>query len=185
MKSLADILPDSLSKEAEDVVNSIDEVAKIADDKIDNAIKELQDGLNKSLDEASDITEEGVTKGKNTSQQTATDPPDITTSISFTNGLVKNPKSIWGKSAEDIKKSFQEAGYEAEIKKSTQGSKLSQQVRIKGHPEISNIQVHPGGGRHGGAYYKISTSTQGKIKVVDPSTYKATPGEKAKIINFE
>jgi hypothetical protein len=47
-----------------------------------------------------------------------------------------------------------------------------------------NIQVHPGGGMHEGAYYKISTSTVGKIKVVDPKTYKATPGEKAKIINY-
>ena len=71
------------------------------------------------------------------------------------------------------------------MKKSTQGSKLSTQIRIQGHPEISNIQVHPGGGRHGGAYYKISTTSGlGKVKVVDPATYIATPGEKAIIVNY-
>ena len=53
---------------------------------------------------------------------------------------------------------------------------------MKGHPEISQVQIHPGGGRHGGSYYKISTTTQGTIKVVDSSTYKPSVGEKAKII---
>ena len=96
--------------------------------------------------------------------------------------FLENPKSIWGKSSDEIAEAFREEGYEAVIEQSTKGSKKSVQVRITGHPEITNIQVHPGGGRHEGAYYKISTSTQGKIKVVDPATYKPTPGEKAKII---
>ena len=56
------------------------------------------------------------------------------------------------------------------------------QIQIKGHKDIQNIQVHPGGGRHGGAYYKISTSSKGIIKVVDKATYVAAPGEKATII---
>lgn len=42
--------------------------------------------------------------------------------------------------------------------------------------------MHLGGGRHGGAYYKVSTSKEGIVKVVDKSTYKAMPGEKATII---
>ncbi len=98
------------------------------------------------------------------------------------NNLLKAPKKIWGKSADDIAKEFREAGYEATIEQSTKGSKLSTQIRIKGHPEITNIQVHPGGGRHVGSYYKISTSTQGIIKVVDKTTYVASKGEKATII---
>jgi hypothetical protein len=98
--------------------------------------------------------------------------------------LIENPKSIWGKSAEDIAQQFKDAGYEVILEKSTKGSKLSTQIRIQGHPKIANIQVHPGGGRHGGSYYKISTSTQGTIKIVDPITYKPTPGEKATIINI-
>ncbi|MCX8728745.1 MULTISPECIES: hypothetical protein [unclassified Gilliamella] len=44
-------------------------------------------------------------------------------------------------------------------------------------------RFHPGGGRHGGSYYKVSTTTQGTIKVVNPKTYKPNAGEKATIIN--
>ena len=62
------------------------------------------------------------------------------------------------------------------------GSKLSKQIRLQKHSTITNIQVHPGGGRHGGSYYKISTSTKGIIKVVDRATYVPTLGEKATII---
>jgi hypothetical protein len=40
-------------------------------------------------------------------------------------------------------------------------------------------QVHPGGGRHGGGYYKISTSQHGTLKVVDKKTYKAMSDEDA------
>ncbi len=98
---------------------------------------------------------------------------------------MKNPKSIWGRSANEIAAEFNRAGYKATIQKSTKGSKLSIQIRIQGHPQITNIQVHPGGGRHGGAYYKISTSTQGKIKVVERQTYLATPGENTTIIYID
>jgi len=100
----------------------------------------------------------------------------------FVNELLDDPKSIWGKSPEEIQKAFQEAGYEAVIEPSTKGSRRSVQIRIKGHRAVSNIQVHPGGGRHGGAYYKISTNIKGKIKVVDRTTYKPTAGEKVDII---
>lgn len=65
MKSVAAMLPGSLGKKADDAVNSIDEVARIADGKIDEAVRELQDGLNKSLDEAVDFEKKGATKSKN------------------------------------------------------------------------------------------------------------------------
>lgn len=80
-----------------------------------------------------------------------------------------------GKSAEDIAQMFNDAGYEAIVEQSTKGSQLSKQVRIKGH-NINNIQVHPGGGTHGGAYYKISTSNQGVIKVAEKATYHNNRG---------
>lgn len=67
---LADRLPGAAGKQAQETVASIDEVAKIADEKIDEAVKELQDGLNKSLDEGVDFERKGATKTKNTRQQT-------------------------------------------------------------------------------------------------------------------
>jgi RHS repeat-associated protein len=89
--------------------------------------------------------------------------------------FLTNPKLIWDKKPEDIAKMFNDAGYEAIIEKSSKGSKLSEQIRIKGHI-INNIQVHPGG-THGGKYYKISTSNQGIIKVADKATYYNNRGQ--------
>ncbi|MBM7114813.1 hypothetical protein [Archangium primigenium] len=97
------------------------------------------------------------------------------------NQLLVKPKSIWGKGPEQIADVFRKAGYEVAIEPSTKGSKLSKQIRIKKF-DIQNIQVHPGGGRHGGSYYKISSSSRRVLKVVDRATYVPTLGEKAIII---
>jgi hypothetical protein len=77
---------------------------------------------------------------------------------------------------------FRRAGYKASVRQSSRGSGLARIVEIQGHKEISQIQVHPGGGRHGGAYVKISTN-HGTLKVVDSSTYEPTPGERANIVD--
>ena len=106
-------------------------------------------------------------------------------SRAFVGKLLSKPASIWGKGPDEIAEAFRKAGFEAVIEPSTKGSRLSKQIRIKGHPEIANIQVHPGGGRHGGSYYKISTSTKGKLKIVDRKTYVPLLGEKATIIHAD
>jgi hypothetical protein len=92
------------------------------------------------------------------------------------------PKAIWGKAPDQIAGVFRKAGCDVVVEQSKKGSKLSMQIRVKGHKDIQNIQVHPGGGRHGGAYYKISSSSKGVIKVVDKATYVATKGERATLI---
>ena len=43
------------------------------------------------------------------------------------------------------------------------------------------VAYHPGGGRHVGSYYKLSSAKYGKIKVVGPD-YIPIPGDSAKII---
>ena len=45
-----------------------------------------------------------------------------------------------------------------------------------------SIFYHPGGGKHGGSYYGISSGATGKIKVVNPETYIPLKGDKATII---
>ncbi len=92
-----------------------------------------------------------------------------------------NPQSIWGLSAVRIAEHFNNAGYKATVRQSTQGSGKALIVKIEGHKTITQIQVHPGGGRHGGEYYKISTTDKGKIKIVNPKTYNKT-NEKATIL---
>ena len=104
-------------------------------------------------------------------------------SVNVANDFTKSPQSIWGRSTDDIVKDFQASGYQVNVRQSTRGSGQATIIEVKGHPEISQIQYHPGGGRHGGSYYKVSTTTQGTIKVVDPGSYKPSPGEKATIIN--
>uniref|UniRef100_UPI0019341E3F hypothetical protein n=1 Tax=Gilliamella sp. ESL0250 TaxID=2705036 RepID=UPI0019341E3F len=99
------------------------------------------------------------------------------------NDFTHSPQSIWGRSVEDLVGDFRAAGYQVNVRQSSRGSGQAVIIEVKGHPEISQIQIHPGGGRHGGSYYKVSTTTQGTIKVVDPSTYKPSAGEKAKIFN--
>lgn len=98
--------------------------------------------------------------------------------------VLTKPESLWGRSAKEIAAAFTEAGYGATVRQSTRGSARAQIIQVSGHPQITQIQVHPGGGRHGGAYYKISTNTEGKVKVVNPDTYKPTPGEKVRVVPF-
>ncbi|MBM2618265.1 hypothetical protein JIG36_22145 [Actinoplanes sp. LDG1-06] len=97
--------------------------------------------------------------------------PESGTGADFVDNIVSNPQSLNGRSAQDIADQFEAAGYRAHVEQSTKRgtSQRAQQVRIEGHPEITNIQVHPGGGRHtpdGSPYWKISTSTQGKTWVI-------------------
>lgn len=98
--------------------------------------------------------------------------------------ILTEPESLWGRSADEIATTIKEAGFDAKVRQSTRGSARAQIVEVSRHPEITQIQVHPGGGRHEGAYYKVSTNTKGKIKVVDPDTYKPAPEEKVRIVPF-
>jgi hypothetical protein len=107
----------------------------------------------------------------------------------FVDNLVGNPQSIAGRSAEDIAGQFTAAGYPAHVEQSTKKgtSQRAQQVRIEGHPEIANIQVHPGGGRHtpeGSPYWKISTSTQGKTWVV-PADFRGADELGGNVVRYD
>ena len=99
-----------------------------------------------------------------------------------TKAITNDPLSIWGKSASDVASIFEQEGYKTVTRQSTKGSMKATIIEVHGHSKISQIQIHPGGGRHSGQYYKISTSDEGIIKVVDKNTYKGSPEERAKII---
>lgn len=81
--------------------------------------------------------------------------------------IIDEPAHLWGKSVDEIAGAFEKGGFTATVRQSTRGSGRAQIVQIEGNPQITQIQVHPGGGRHLGRYIKISTSTHGKIRVVD------------------
>ncbi|WP_203839514.1 hypothetical protein [Winogradskya humida] len=107
----------------------------------------------------------------------------------FVDNITTDPKSVVGKSAEDIAGQFNDAGYHATVvqtfKKGTSGNAV--QVRVEDHPEITNIQVHPGGGRHtppGSPYWKISTNTSGK-KWVIPENFRGADSLGGEAIRYD
>lgn len=93
-----------------------------------------------------------------------------------------------GKSAEEIADVLRNPGYDVTIKNSTRSRSGAQIIQINnpgGGKNISQVQVSPGGGRHGSnPYVKISTTDQGIIKIVDgiENTYKTDGKETATII---
>ena len=99
-----------------------------------------------------------------------------------------NPSTFSGKSAEEIADVLRNSGYDVTIKNSTRSRSGAQIIQINnsgGGKNISQVQVSPGGGRHGSnPYVKISTTDQGIIKIVDgiEGTYKTDGKETATII---
>ena len=112
----------------------------------------------------------------------------------FKNGVVKikdleeNPNVFNGKSVEEIAQALKNEGYDVTIKASTRSRSGAQIIKISNLGDgknISQVQVSPGGGRHGSSpYVKISTNDQGIIKIVNgPQSLYITDGnETAKII---
>ena len=89
--------------------------------------------------------------------------------------FVEDPKSLWGKSADEVADILGEGWT-----KGSYGSKKTGWKFIKGDKMVA---YHPAGGRHVGSYYKLSSSTIGKIKVVGLD-YVPLPGDKAIIIHM-
>ena len=102
--------------------------------------------------------------------------------------LKANPSVFSGKSADEIAQTLTDAGYDVTIQKSARSKSGAQIIKINnpgGGKNISQVQVSPGGGRHGGnPYVKISTTDQGIIKIVNgsESLYKTDGKETATII---
>jgi len=97
--------------------------------------------------------------------------------------MVAQPKLLWGRNAEQIAAILTAEGYQVAVRQSTRGSGNATIIKVGGHKQVTQIQVHAGGGRHGGAYYKISTSTQGRVWVVNPATFRADPNQKGTIVS--
>ncbi len=104
------------------------------------------------------------------------------------NMLKSNPGMFSGKSADEIATMMVKSGYIVTVQKSTKFSSGAVIIKVNNTGSgrnITQVQVSPGGGRHGGnPYVKISTSDQGIIKIVQgsSSTYKTDGKETATII---
>lgn len=74
-------------------------------------------------------------------------------------------------------KRFQAAGYQVKVRQSIRGLGQEVIIEVKGHPEISQIPIYERGGRHDGSNYKVLTTIQGSIKVVDAKTNNSSVGK--------
>jgi filamentous hemagglutinin len=102
--------------------------------------------------------------------------------------IKSNPSAFKGKSTDDIAQMLRDNGYDVTIRDSSRSSSGAKIIQVNNHgndKNITQVQVSPGGGRHGNnPYVKISTSDEGIIKVVDGSlnNYLTDGAEKATII---
>ena len=95
----------------------------------------------------------------------------------FENGRVTkesitgNLSSFSGKSCDEIADVLRNQGYDVTVRNSTKSSSGAQIIQIGNTGNgrnITQVQVSPGGGRHGlSPYIKISTSDQGIFKIVN------------------
>lgn len=99
-----------------------------------------------------------------------------------------DPSVFNGKSVDEIAQVLRESGYDVTVKASTRSRSGAQIIKINNPgsgKNISQVQVSPGGGRHGSSpYVKISTTDQGIIKIIEgpESLYKTDGKETATII---
>jgi hypothetical protein len=107
----------------------------------------------------------------------------------FVDQIATRPLSVKGKSAQELADQFNAAGYNAypeqTLKPGTSGKAV--QVRVFGHPVITNIEVHPGGGRHtpeGSPYWRISMNVNGKIWVV-PGDFRGTGRLTGQVVRYD
>ncbi|BBH71838.1 hypothetical protein ACTI_85230 [Actinoplanes sp. OR16] len=107
----------------------------------------------------------------------------------FVDAIISNPRSLVGQSAEAISEKFNAAGYSSYVQQSTKKgtSGKAVHVRVKDHPEITLIQVHPGGGRHtpeGSPYWKISTNTVGRVWVI-PHDFRGVENLVGSVVRYD
>lgn len=102
--------------------------------------------------------------------------------------IKSNPSAFSGKNVDEIAKLLKSQGNDVTVKASTKSRSGAQIIKINNPGNgrnITQLQVSPGGGRHGeNPYIKISTSDQGIIKIVNgiKNTYKTDGKENATII---
>lgn len=104
-------------------------------------------------------------------------------------GIAAHREEFMNKSVEQIADMLRQNGYEFNLRGSTHSGSTAQVFEIinpSRERNIKQLQVSPdGSSRHGSIpYVKISTSNEGKIKVINgtPETYQTAGNERARLI---
>ena len=131
------------------------------------------------------------TKGERNAGGSSTPPLFDNGHVTY-EGIAAHREKFMGKSVDQIAEMLKENGYEFNIRPSKNREKTGSTAKIieitnaSKDRNIKQVQVSPdGSSRHGNIpYVKISTSNEGKIKVIDGTSEKYVPGdnEKANLI---
>lgn len=115
--------------------------------------------------------------------------PEGQAARTFVDQITTSPLTVKGKSAQQLADQFTAAGYtaypEQTRKAGTSGNAV--QVRVSGHPMITNIEVHPGGGRHtpeGSPYWRISMNENGRIWVI-PGDFRGADMLRGQVVRYD
>ncbi len=159
-----------------------------------NADQELQRLQLAWENEAGELTEGGNDGKVNLNKEIETSSADAL-SLALEGGyanagtIAANVSVFKNRSESEIESYLKSVGYDTHLQEanhSKSGAKIIRIQNTSGNMNISQVQISPGGGRHGiNPYIKISTTTQGIIKIVfgDPNTYK-TDGKETAILIF-
>lgn len=126
----------------------------------------------KSLEEAYVIAQKQVDAAAAKLEKRAADEA-LRQSQTATADLINRPYTAAGKSADDILKAFTQDGIPAVITGSNRPGSAAVFVRpdLSVSKNLSLVEVHPGGGVHGGAYVRLSGPEIGTMHIVNPKTF--------------
>ena len=177
-----------IADELTDAAKAVDQVGDIKDVAMAVNVVDETNAVVKAVDEVNDVADAVKTVEKLDGVIESGLDTIIKNGKVSIDDIKTNPSAFSGKSAEEIADVLRNSGYDVTIKNSTRSRSGAQIIQINnsgGGKNISQVQVSPGGGRHGSnPYVKISTTDQGIIKIVDgiEGTYKTDGKETATII---
>lgn len=83
---------------------------------------------------------------------------------------LNKPDNVWGMTGEDLLTYYRLQGFDGVRSSAGKGHSGKAFVySLQGHPEIQEVEYHPGGGRHEGSYYKFLRHDRSEVKVIDES----------------
>lgn len=83
---------------------------------------------------------------------------------------LNKPDNVWGMAGEDLLTYYRLQGFDGVRSSAGKGySGKAFVYSLQGHPEIKEVEYHPGGGRHEGSYYKFLRHDRSEVKIIDES----------------
>lgn len=91
---------------------------------------------------------------------------------------LNKPDNVWGMAGEDLLTYYRLQGFDGTRRQPGKGQSGKAFVYVlQGHPELQEVEYHPGGGRHRAEYYKFLRHDGSKVKIINeryaPRTIKS------------